>query len=58
MTGKNVIMLVTENAELEIGRLGDINEVIVTEETIQSDGPVRLRIVRMGHVDGIGWKGC
>ena len=58
MTGKNVIVLVAENAESEVGRFGDINEIIVAEETVRSDGPVRLGIVCMGHIDGIGREGC
>ena len=39
MSGEYVIMLVAENMETEVVRVRDINEVILTEKTIRSDGP-------------------
>ena len=49
-------MLIAENAEMEVGGVRDIYEVVVMEETIQSNGPVRLRMICMGRINGIGWK--
>ena len=40
MTRENVIMFVLENFELEIIRVGDIDAIIVLEESIGGDGPV------------------
>ena len=42
MSGEYVIMLVAENMETEVVRVWDINEVILMEKTIQSDGPLVL----------------
>ena len=52
MTGEQVIVLIAENAETEVRGVRDIYEVDMTEETIQSDGPVWLRMSCMGHIDG------
>ena len=39
-----MVMFVAEDAEPEIIRFGDINQVVVSEETVRCYGPVRLRI--------------
>ena len=39
-----MIMFASENTELEIVIVGDVDEIVVLEITIGSDGPVRFRI--------------
>ena len=44
MTEENVIVLVAEYTESEIIRVGDVDKIVVSEETIRGNGPVRFRI--------------
>ena len=37
-------MFASENTELEIVIVGDVDEIVMSEITIGSDGPVRFRI--------------
>ena len=47
-----MIVLIAENAETEVGGVRDIYEVVMMEETIRSDRPVRFRMSCMGRIDG------
>ena len=50
VSGKDVVMLVAENAEPKVIRVRDIDEVIVTEEAVRSNGPTGLRFFLVGNV--------
>ena len=56
MSREYVIMFETENAESEIVRVGDVDEIVVSEKTVRCDSPVRFRIVEMGFVERVRWK--
>ena len=51
-----MIVLIAENVEMEVGGVGDIYEVVMTEETIWGNGPVWFRMSCMGRIDGVGQK--
>jgi hypothetical protein len=36
-------------------RVGDVDEIVVSEETIGSDSPERFRIVEMRFVERVRW---
>ena len=44
MTREDVIMFVLENFELEIIRVGDMDAIIVLEESIRGDRPVGVSV--------------
>ena len=44
VSGEYVIMFASENTEPEIVIIGDVDEIVVSEVTIGSDGPVRFGI--------------
>ena len=46
----DMVMLVAENAEPEVIRVRNIDEVIMAEESVRSNGPARLRLFLMGNV--------
>ena len=50
---KDMVMLVAENVEPEIIRVQNIDEVIVAEESIRSNGPARLRFFLVGNVERV-----
>src|ERR1700678_1060104 len=56
VSGKYVIVFETENAESEIVRVGDIDEIVVSEKTVRSDSPVGFRIVEVGFVERVRWE--
>ena len=56
MSGEDMIMLVAEDSELEVVSVRDINEVIMSEKTICSNGPSGLRILKMGNIERVGGK--
>jgi hypothetical protein len=45
-----MIMLVAENAESKVIRVGNMNEVIVAEESVRSYRPSGLRFCEVGGV--------
>ena len=53
MSGKDVVMLVAENAELEVIGVRNIDEIVLTEKPIRSDGPAGLRICLVGNEEGV-----
>ena len=56
MSGEDMIMLVAEDSELEVVIVGNINEVIMSEKTICSNGPSGLRILKVGNIERVGRK--
>ena len=56
VSGKDVVVLVAENAEPEVIRVRDIDEVIMTEEAVRSNGPTGLRFFLVGNVKRVIWK--
>ena len=56
MSGEDMVMLVAEDSEPEVVSVGDINEVIMSEKTICSNGPSGLRILKMGKIERVGGK--
>ena len=46
-------MLVAEDSELEVVSVGNINEVIMSEKTICSNGPSGLRILKVGNIERV-----
>ena len=54
MSGEDMIMLVAEDLELEVVSVGNIDEVIMSEKTICSNGPLGLRILKVGNVERVG----
>ena len=50
MSREDMIMLVAEDLELEVVSVGDIDEVIMSEKTICSNGPSGLRILKVGNI--------
>ena len=50
VSGEDMVMLVAENVELEVIRVWNIDEVIVTEEAVRSNGPAGLRFFLVGDV--------
>ena len=55
VTRENVIVLVTEDFETEVVRVRNVDEVVVTEETIGGDGPARFGVLGQGNVRWISW---
>jgi hypothetical protein len=49
VSGEDVVMFATENSKPEIVRVGDVDEIVVTEVTIGIDGPVGFRIFLMSN---------
>jgi hypothetical protein len=56
VTGEHVVVLVTENTKAKIGSIGDEDEVLVTEETIGCDSPMRLGVGKVGDIGRIRGK--
>src|SRR5271168_2771574 len=54
MSGKDMIMLVAENTEPEIVGVRNIDEIVVTEKSVRSKGPTRLRFFKLGLVEWVG----
>ena len=50
VSGEDMVMLVAENAEPEVIRVWNIDEVIVTEEAVRSNRPAGLRFFLVGDV--------
>ena len=44
VSGENVIVLVSEYAESEIVRVGDVDTIMMSEEVVGANGPIRFRI--------------
>jgi hypothetical protein len=57
VTGEDVIVLVTEYAESEIIRVGDVDAIMMSEESIGVDRPVGFRIFEMCDVKRVGREG-
>ena len=53
MSGEDMIMLVVEDSEPEVVSVRNINEVIMSEKTICSNGPSGLRILKMGNIERV-----
>ena len=49
-----MIMLVVEDSEPEVVSLGNIDEVIMSEKTICSNGLSGLQILNMGNIERVG----
>lgn len=58
MTGKYVVMFVLKDAEPKVGRVGNVDAGVMTEESIGTYGPVRFRIGEMGFIKRVGGKCC
>ena len=43
-SGKDVVMLMMENSESEVIRVRNVDEIILTEESIGTNGPTGLRL--------------
>ena len=56
MSGEDMIMLVAEDLEPEVVSVGNIDEVIMSEKTICSNGPSGLRILKVGNIERVGRK--
>ena len=56
MSGEDMVMLVAEDSEPEVVSVGDINEVIMSEKTICSNGPSGLRILKVSNIERVGGK--
>ena len=56
MSGEDMIMLVVEDSEPEVISVGNIDEVIMSEKTICSNGPSGLRILKVGNIERVGQK--
>ena len=56
MSGKDVIVLVVENTEPEVIGVRNIDKVVMTEETIRSNGPAGLRFFLVGNVKRVVGK--
>ena len=56
MSGEDMIMLVAEDSEPEVVSVGNINEVIMSEKTIFSNGPLGLQILKVGNIERVGGK--
>ena len=54
MSGEDMIMLVAEDSELEVISVRNINEVIMSEKTICSNGPSGLQIIKVGNIERVG----
>ena len=50
VSGEDMVMLVAEDTEPEVIRVRNIDEVIMAEESVRSNGPARLRLFLMGNV--------
>ena len=48
-----MVMLVAENTESKVVRVGDVDEIILSEKTIGSNGPSGLRFFEMGLVEWV-----
>ena len=44
-----MIMLVAEDLEPQVIRVGDVDEVIMTEESVRGNGPLGLRFCLVGE---------
>ena len=47
---EDMVMLVAEDVEPEVIRVRNVDEVIMAEESVRSNGPARLRFFLMGNV--------
>ena len=56
MSREDMIMLVVEDSEPEVISVGNINEVIMSEKTICSNGPLGLQILKVGNIERVGQK--
>ena len=56
MSGEDMIVLVAEDLEPEVVSVRNIDEVIMSEKTICSNGPSGLRILKVGNVERVGRK--
>ena len=56
MSGEDMIMLVAEDSEPEVVSVGNIDEVIMSEKTICSNGPSGLWILKVGNIERVGQK--
>ena len=56
MSGEDMIMLVAEDSEPEAVSVRNIDEVIMSEKTICSNGPSGLRVLKVGNVERVGQK--
>ena len=54
MSREDMIMLVAEDSEPEVISVRNIDEVIMSEKTICSNGPSGLRILKVGNVERVG----
>ena len=54
MTREDMIMLVAEDSELEVITVRNIDEVIMSEKTICSNGPLGLWILKVGNIERVG----
>src|SRR5277367_3478425 len=50
MTGKYVIVLIAKNAEAKVGRIRNIDYIVVEEKTVGRDGIMRPGTSGMGNV--------
>ena len=50
VSGEDMIVLVTEDTESEIVRVGNVYEIVVSEESVGGDGPTGLRIFEVVDV--------
>ena len=53
MSREDVVVLVTEYTESEVVCVRNVNEVIVTEETIRSNGPTELWVFEVSNIDWV-----
>ena len=53
VSGEDMVMLVVENTELEVIGVWNIDEVVLTEESIRGDRPTGLRFCLVGNVEGV-----
>ena len=56
MSGKDVVVLVTEDTEPEIVGIRDVDQVVVTEEPVRSNGPTGLRFLIVSNEEWVIWK--
>ena len=54
MSREDMIVLVAEDLEPEVISVRNINEVILSEKTICSNGPSGLWILKVGNVERVG----
>ena len=54
MSRKYVIMFVAENVEVEILGVWNIDEIVMSKETVSGQGPVGFGVIIMGDKEGVG----